>query len=400
MSDIAIQAIDLYKSFPLYARPADRLKSLLWGKKTGTQVYNALQDVSLTVRKGEVVGIVGRNGAGKSTLLQLLCGTLTPTTGSVMVNGRIAPLLELGAGFNPDFTGRENVFMNAAILGLSRPEVESKLDEIIDFSGVGDFIDQPVKTYSSGMFVRLAFSVATASRPDILIIDEALSVGDGAFARKSFERIMRLKENGATILFCSHSMYQVEAICSKAYWLEKGRIKLSGNADFVTSAYGASLNAEIPTQIEAENASASITSSGYGRIVNASIRTENQSGKQVSAHSGTTDVHIKVQYVMDPNLPSPGIAVGISDSNGLTIASAGTVNDGFATSTDSMGHGSVELTLRRIPLLKGAYFVTVFLTTEDGVHPYDQIENCLRIDVTQTGLEQGVVSLPHVWALK
>ncbi|NBT92297.1 MAG: ABC transporter ATP-binding protein, partial [Betaproteobacteria bacterium] len=155
------------------------------------------------------VGLIGRNGAGKSSLLQLICGTLAHTTGQLQVQGRVAALLELGAGFNPDFTGLENIYMNAAILGMRREEVDQKIESIVAFADIGDFVRQPVKTYSSGMFMRLAFSVATSIEPDILVIDEALSVGDGAFARKSFERIMQLKDQGKTILFCSHSMYQV-----------------------------------------------------------------------------------------------------------------------------------------------------------------------------------------------
>jgi len=182
--------------------------------------------VSFEIAKGDVIGILGVNGAGKSTLLQLVCGTLTATHGEVLVKGRIAALLELGAGFNPEFTGRENVFMSAAIMGLTQDEVTARFEDIVEFSGIRDFIDQPVKTYSSGMYVRLAFSVATHVDPDILVIDEALSVGDGHFARKSFDRIMALKARGCTILFCSHSIYQLEALCQQALWLDQGQVKL------------------------------------------------------------------------------------------------------------------------------------------------------------------------------
>ena len=210
----SIVASALGKTFELYTRPVDRLWQLLWGRRRRfSKPFVALNDVSFSLKRGEVLGLVGRNGAGKSTLLQLICGTLQPTAGEVAVNGRVAALLELGAGFNPEFTGRENVFLNAAVMGLSTAEIDARYDEIVSFSGIGDFINQPVKTYSSGMYMRLAFAVATAVDPDILVIDEALSVGDGAFARKSFDRIMALRERGATILFCSHSMYQIEAIC-------------------------------------------------------------------------------------------------------------------------------------------------------------------------------------------
>jgi lipopolysaccharide transport system ATP-binding protein len=248
---IAIKANQLGKCFALYRQPSDRLKQLLWGRfKKYTNDFWALQNICFEIHAGEIVGIVGRNGAGKSTLLQLLCGTLKPSTGKLQVTGRVAALLELGAGFNPDFTGRENVYMNAAILGLQRHEIDDRIQSIIDFAEIGEFIDQPVRTYSSGMFMRLAFSGATSSDPDILIIDEALSVGDGAFARKSFERIMSLKERGKTILFCSHAMYQVEALCSRALWLENGSIKMDGSSANVTSAYQASLIEYSPLESE------------------------------------------------------------------------------------------------------------------------------------------------------
>ena len=184
-SDLAIEACGLGKRFSLFEQPSDRLKQLMWGRwRQYSRDFWALQDVNFEIRRGEVVGLVGRNGAGKSTLLQMVCGTLTPTTGTLNVRGRVAALLELGAGFSPDFSGLENVYMNAAILGLGRAQVDAKLDGILAFADIGQFIHQPVKTYSSGMFVRLAFAVATSVEPDILVIDEALSVGDGAFARK------------------------------------------------------------------------------------------------------------------------------------------------------------------------------------------------------------------------
>ena len=216
VGSLAIEARGLSKRFSLFEKPSDRLKQLLFGRyKQFSSDFWALQDINFDIRRGEVVGLVGRNGAGKSTLLQMVCGTLSPTSGTLAVRGRVAALLELGAGFSPDFTGLENVYMNAAILGLSRNQVDERLDAILAFADIGRFINQPVKTYSSGMFVRLAFAVATSVEPDILVIDEALSVGDGAFARKSFDRIMELKEGGATILFCSHSMYHIQALCSR-----------------------------------------------------------------------------------------------------------------------------------------------------------------------------------------
>ena len=397
-SELVIDARALSKRYPLYSRPSDRLKQLLMGRsQSHEQTFQALQDVNLQVSRGEVVGLVGRNGAGKSTLLQLLCGTLMPSSGSLQVQGRIAALLELGAGFNPDFTGIENVFMNGAILGMKRQEIEQQLDEIVAFADIGDFIHKPVKTYSSGMYVRLAFSVATSTDPDILIIDEALSVGDGAFARKSFDRIMRLKEAGKTIFFCSHSMYQVEALCARAIWMENGQIKMDGNAADVTSAYAASLNAPQNTVYSPAQNKETEAAHGTGRIVRAVARTQSFEGNEVNVVSGQSDLMIDIFFEIDPHLPAPGVAIGISDANATTITSAISVNDGVSIHMDAQGKGKATVVFERYPMLKGSYWVTCFLTSENGLHPYDQVLHCLRINVRQEGTEQGFVRLPHQW---
>lgn len=222
-SDIAIKVESLGKCFHIYDKPRDRLLQMLGrGHKQYFREFWALRDVSFVVKKGETVGIVGRNGSGKSTLLQIICGTLTPTSGQVQTTGRVAALLELGSGFNPEFSGRENVYMNAAVLGLSREETDARFAEIEIFAEIGEFIDQPVKTYSSGMMVRLAFAVAINVDPQILIVDEALSVGDELFQRKCFARIEAIKASGATILFVSHSGSTVVELCDRAILLDSG----------------------------------------------------------------------------------------------------------------------------------------------------------------------------------
>jgi lipopolysaccharide transport system ATP-binding protein len=234
----------LGKCYRIYDRPQDRLKQALhWRRQQYFREFWALREVSLDVRRGDTIGIVGRNGSGKSTLLQMICGILAPTTGSVEVAGRIAALLELGAGFNPEFTGRENVFLNGAILGLSPSEVAKRYDEIVGFAELADFIDRPVKTYSSGMFVRLAFAVATTCEPDVMVVDEALAVGDEAFQRKCFARLERMRERGATILFVSHSAGTVLQLCNTACLLDQGELLLSGSPRDVITAYHKLINA-------------------------------------------------------------------------------------------------------------------------------------------------------------
>lgn len=230
-SEIAIKIEGLSKCYHIYDQPRDRLKQFFlprlkrWGNLPPKRYYRefwALNNVSFEVKKGETVGIIGRNGSGKSTLLQMICGTLNPTSGSIQTHGRIAALLELGSGFNPEFTGRENVYLNAAVLGLSKAETDARFDDIAAFADIGEFIEQTVKSYSSGMLVRLAFAVAINVDPEILIVDEALSVGDELFQRKCFSRIETIRASGATILFVSHSGSQIVELCDRAVLLDSG----------------------------------------------------------------------------------------------------------------------------------------------------------------------------------
>lgn len=234
---ISIEVNAVRKEFELSSGPGKRLLAHLFGKrKNSSPVFEALKDVNFRLQKGETLGIVGRNGSGKSTLLQIICGTLTPTSGGVSVQGRLAALLELGAGFNPEFTGRENVFLNASIYGLTKCDVQERMDSIIAFAEIGDFIDQPVKHYSSGMFVRLAFAVIAHVDADILIIDEALAVGDALFAQKCMRFLEKFKKQGS-ILFVSHDSGAITKLCDRALWLDKGAVMLLGSAKKVAEAY-------------------------------------------------------------------------------------------------------------------------------------------------------------------
>lgn len=225
------------KMYKIYEKPSDRLRQYFSKNKKYYREFIALHKMNLTVRRGETFGIVGRNGSGKSTLLQMICGTVMPTTGHIQVRGRIAALLELGAGFNPEFTGRENIFLNAAILGYPKNKIEKKIDEIIQFSELEGFIDQPVKTYSSGMYARLAFSVAIHVEPEILIVDEALAVGDARFVAKCMRRINDIKESGATIIFVSHDISSIRTLCDRVLWLDRGKEIDVGDVFPITSRY-------------------------------------------------------------------------------------------------------------------------------------------------------------------
>lgn len=400
----AIKITNLDKCYQLYAHPKDRLKQFLWrGKRQFFREFWALQDINFEVMPGEVVGIIGRNGAGKSTLLQLICGTLTPSRGEVTVNGRVAALLELGAGFNPEFSGRENIFMNASIMGLSDADISDRFDEIVDFSGIGDFIDQPVKTYSSGMYVRLAFSVAINVDPDILVIDEALSVGDGAFARKSFDRIMALKNQGKTILFCSHSLYQVETICNKVLWLNNGVLKkISSPADTVV-AYNNFLNTDSANTNEQKTVENSTSGNaqvpqGTGIIKHVLISADGKNGSELRLRSRISTLEIRVEYAIDSKSPPPSVAITIDNLNGEHIVSAGTANDKEKLSILTDGTGFAIVNFPNFSLLKGVYWVNVFLLCEQGIHLYQDVKHVCKLTIEQSDLEVGIVSLPHSWA--
>jgi lipopolysaccharide transport system ATP-binding protein len=413
-SKAAISVAHMSKCYHMYASPGDRLKQAIssgLGRLLGTHVkqyfreFWSLRDISFDVKKGETLGVIGRNGAGKSTLLQILCGTLTPTSGQVKTNGRVAALLELGAGFNPEFTGRENIFMNASVLGLTDQEIKDRIEEIIAFADIGQFIDQPVKTYSSGMYVRLAFSIATSVDPDILVIDEALSVGDGSFSRKSFDRIIALRDAGKTILFCSHSLYQVEAICDRVIWLDGGKIQEIGEPAKAIVAYNALLS-KLSSSVAVDTSTDTATPqsaevirapTGVAYIKRVTVRADGLEGKDLLLTSRKSRVQIQLDFMTDVGLPPPSVAVVIADAQGRDIASAGTVNDGLHLQISKNGEGSALLSFDHFPLLKGVYWVNVLLMCEKGIHIYEPAEKVAKLTVQQSDLEVGVVSLPHTW---
>lgn len=262
-TDIAISVRNVSKMYPLYAQPSDRLKQSLWYALPGflrgqpRQFYRefwALRDISFEVKKGETVGIIGRNGSGKSTLLQIIAGTLTPTSGEVQVNGRVAALLELGSGFNPEFTGRENVYLNGAILGFSREEIDARFDEIAAFADIGEFIDQSVKLYSSGMFARLAFAVSIHLEPNIFIVDEVLAVGDVFFQSRCVRKLDEFREKGGTVLFVTHDIYTIERICTRSIVLHQGRKIFEGSNIDATNIYYKVEQEAIQQQVAVTNA--------------------------------------------------------------------------------------------------------------------------------------------------
>ena len=423
----AINAQNLGKQYVLGASPYQRLWQLLVGSSSNLSHFNALSGVDINIAQGESVGIIGQNGAGKSTLLQLLCGTLTPSTGQLEVNGQVAALLELGAGFNQDFTGRENILFSAAMYGMQALHIEKHLQEIIDFADIGEFIDQPVRTYSSGMYVRLAFAIATSVQPDILVIDEALSVGDGAFARKSFDRIMQLKQSGVTLLFCSHSLFQVESLCSRCIWLHQGQVMAQGPSAEVIAKYNDWLSqqavAKAPIIRNDQATAAGLTadttsdtpsgtaltpeldpsplsfkgSAGSVRFTKLKARCDDLGGTALTARSGQSLLSVDFEFMADPQLPIPNLALVVYSADGKIVCSTGTWIDGVELTRGLDGLGRASLNFPKLPLLKGQYSLTAFLMCERAVHVYEAVEHFATVQVSQPHLEQGLFSIPHQW---
>ena len=407
MSAIMLRGVT--KRYRHYSRPFDRLLEVVTGHSHHDESI-VLKPIDLDIAEAEVVGVIGLNGAGKSTLLKLIAGTLPPTSGEVVVNGRISALLELGTGFHPEMTGRSNVLMSCAVSGIGLSDAKSLYREIVEFAGLSEqMMDQPIKTFSSGMVARLAFSVATAVEPEVLIVDELLSVGDGVFSRKSFDRVMDFKRSGKTMLFCSHSMYQVEAICDRVIWLNEGEVKMEGEPAGVVVAYNAFLDrigedhsAPVHRSPEKSSIANNIHANTVARtrILNVDVSVGGAVGDFLSVVSGVSDVTLTVRFASEPALPCPSVAVRISDSNGRTVTSLGSFNDGVQLARRGDGCGQVEITLPRFPLLKGRYWVTVLLLSEDGIHVYESARMVAELKVEQRGLEQGVVSVPRKWRVR
>lgn len=396
---MTLELIGVSKAYRHYSSSWGRLGEILTGRALHEE-RQVLSTLDLRIEPGEVVGIVGVNGAGKSTLLKLIAGTLKPTTGLVLTEGNICALLELGAGFHLDMTGRENVFLGGAVAGQPVGRTRELFDSIVEFSGLAAVIDRPVKTYSSGMLMRLAFSVATAVDPDILILDETLSVGDGLFARKSFDRIMGFKEAGKTILFCSHSRYQVESICTRAIWLHEGAIRMDGPADAVVGAYNSYLleqEATLSESMESSPEPVSEVTRAKARILQIRIGSEQGWGQPVELVSGQSSLRLRVDFAADPTQPLPSLGMTISPAKGRPVTSASSLHDGVTTECDGRGRGHFTITFPRLPLLRGDYWINLFLMCERGVFCYERVDRAVTFAVTQAGPDIGLVRLERNW---
>ncbi len=403
-------AIDrLSKAYRVYQKPWHRLRELVT-RGPGHQTFDALHEVSFELRQGESLGIIGENGAGKSTLLKLLSGVTTPTTGTMAVRGKVASLLELGMGFHPEFTGRDNIRLNAAMLGLSEAEVVRKIPEIIAFSELAEFIDRPVKTYSTGMAMRLGFAIAVQVEPEILIIDEALSVGDGYFQKKCMSCIQRFVASGRTLIFCSHAMYYVSAYCQRALWLRQGRAAALGPVEQVVRDYENFLLSkdEGAPEVAGEEASAPASASSPARIVSVRQLSDRPVGKLSDRPVGKLSDRPAASYrhldpwnleiewrTAEPTLPFH-VGVGVDRIDGVQICSFGTHRDGLEPWRGADRY-RVRLRVPELPMLKGEYSLYVYLLDEEGLHVYDQKVMPSAFSIETSEYRFGLLDIEHGW---
>lgn len=407
MSDV-IEFENVSKRFILHRERRDtvqeRLAALVRPRAAADEFW-ALRDVSFSVARGESFGLVGHNGAGKSTALKLMTRILEPTTGRVRLNGRVAALLELGSGFHPDLSGRDNVFLYGSLLGFSRRDMAARMAEIVAFADMAEFLDMEVKHYSSGMYTRLAFAVATSVDPDILITDEVLAVGDEAFQRKCMERIFAFRQVGKTIIFVSHALDTVRTLCDRAVWLDHGAIRALGPASEVVDAYLADVNRREREELARQDEAATVLSAdprrrfgshdveirGVDLIDSAGVaRTVFQTGEPLT---------IRIRYYARAAVTRPVFGLAIHHEGGILLAGPNTRFFGLDIPT-VQGDGAVEMTAPHLPLLAGRYFISASVYDETMMHPYDHHDRLYRLTVQLADANErfGVIALGGNWS--
>ncbi len=408
--DIAIQASKLSKTYRLFKDPADRLKEVFHPlrKKYHTD-FKALSDVTFDVYKGETLGIIGKNGAGKSTLLKILTGVLTPSSGTYAVKGRISSLLELGTGFNPELSGMENIFFNGMLLNIPREELERKLSSIIAFADIGEFIEQPVKVYSSGMFARLAFAVAFHVDPDILIVDEALSVGDMSFQKKCFDKFHEIRAKGSTILFVSHDPFQVKGYCQRALYLKNGQVELFGNSSDVVDAYSYDQEKEVRSKVKSIISNQSITSESTDSIATENSNTHHikitgaklLNARDMEIEEAITGQTIKFNFSYKVVGDYPGklsFVFNLYKHNDFYICGATSVMDKIPGHSPKE-NGEITVTFPKLPLLAGRYKWRCAINDEEGLGIYTEAVPVCEFSVRDNFESVGLINLERSWSI-
>ena len=402
-AEVVLRVSGLGKEYRLYASPRERLKAL-FSSRARHRSHWALRDVSFELRQGLCIGVIGDNGAGKSSLLKLLAGTMQPTEGTLERVGRVTAILELGAGFHPEFSGRDNLYFGGSLIGISHEEMARLEAGIAEFSELGEALQRPVKTYSSGMTVRLAFALVTAVQPDVLIIDEALAVGDQHFQKKCVERIMAFRERGCTILFCSHSPYHIRHLCDTAVWLEGGRVRALGPTEPVLGAY------ELHTRLRQQGEAAQVAQAASTPAVDGPVAAADEPGTArilslalAGLGSGeppllqSTDLEATI-IVRGRGDERPNIGFMIEQSRGSGITSLATHEEGAHPVRLPDGSWRSVLTFPDLPLHSGEYVVSAFLFDESGLVVYDEWLQYLHFRFVSPTLKPGLVRLPHRWS--
>lgn len=396
-NDVAINIENLTKKYEIYDKPINRLKQMLFrGEKKFFREFKALDNISFQISKGETIGIVGKNGSGKSTLLQIIANTLNATEGEIKVNGKIAALLELGSGFNPEYTGRENAIMNGVIMGLTESQIKERIPEIEKFAEIGDFIDQPVKTYSSGMFVRLAFACAINVDPDILIVDEALAVGDMKFQLKCIDKMKSFQKAGKTILFVTHDTYSVKNFCTRAIWISDGKIKLNGDVNTVIEEYEDEMRYGL-TNVETPN---------IPSVVNNNVLTIDgvdffdEFGDKKKDFQYKDKVTIKVKYTIHSKMNNIVGGIALFDKQNTYICGLNTKLDNYELPSEP-GKYTLELKYEELNLLPGTYFIDIGFFESLGIIRLDYKSRYSYFRISSGDyFAEGIVCIEHKWGEK
>lgn len=390
----AISLQNVSKMYRLYHERNQHLKTvLLRGRRARYDEFWAVDDVTFDVPTGSTFGIIGSNGSGKSTLLKCLAGILVPDKGRLTIEGRLSALLELGAGFHPELTGRENIALNGAILGMSQREIASRFDDIVEFSGLGRFIDTAVKNFSSGMVVRLGFSIAANVEPEVLLIDEVLAVGDASFQQRCYEKIEQFRRDGRTIVLVSHGLAQIEQICDSAAWIDKGHLRAVGPALQVVQEYEGTTH-EVRQVVGTESGERW----GSGRASITGIELIGSGGPSDVFHTGEP-MTIRIGYTSDSPIEGAVIGVRITHLHGTTVWGSNTRRMGVAIPPINGGN-SIDLVIGELPLLEGTFDLTVALSDHTEISVFDHWEKMRRFDVQQSGsFDEGLVGFDASWLI-
>ena len=404
-NDIAIEVRNVTKSFKVYLDKGAQLKErLLFRKRSRYEERKVLRGISFDVKKGEAIGLIGHNGCGKSTTLKLLTRIMYPDEGTIKLKGRVSSLIELGAGFHPDMSGRENIYTNAAIFGLTKKEIDARIKDIVDFSELAEFIDNPVRTYSSGMYMRLAFSVAINVDADVLLIDEILAVGDANFQTKCFNKLKEIKAQGTTIVIVSHALGQIEQICDRAIWIHEGLIKAEGPPKEIDLEYLDYMSRKMQEKNKSESGGSETSEDdegkrwGSGEVRIKKVRSFAADGSEQKTFRTGEDIRLSIDYTVKKPVKDAVFGFGVFDMNGVQCYGTNTRIDKQPDITISES-GTAEILMKNVELLAGEYNIDIAIEQGEGI-PIDYFRQAYRIQMISAIGDVGVSRIEHTWKLK